>query len=555
MKRTRLFIGIAFVFTAILVTYALSNAQGLVGPITFALEEENHSGETGTVTLTDLGGGKTQVEVTVSGQPAESSQPIQIHEGQCGGTLARIVYPLTDLRGGTSSTTVNASLASLADNNAKFAINSHKSEQEYNIYVLCGNIPSLAQVAAYATATQQAVEALQTRPPGGIKPVTFALMPENNSGQSGTVTLTDLGGGKTMVQVNVTGEPAGAIQPLHIHEGQCGPTLARLAYNLQDLVEGKSETTIDASITSLTTEGFYFAINSHKSQKEYHIYVLCGNIPTLSQSTGAGALPTAVIAIATTAAATPPPATVAPVPTQVPPTATNIPATATSVPPTATSVPPTATSVPPTATSVPPTATSVPPTATSVPPTATSVPPTATRIAPTATVAAPTATQVAATAVSAAVTAVAQPTTAAQATGAAPVTESAPATDVAPTTVSAQATAVAPTSQGAQATAVAPTSQPAQATAVAPTSQATAAAPTSQPAQATAVAPTSEAAGATETAPTPDANATATPAPTIPESGGNPYSAPYLVLTMLGILVFASGLALVQYSQRGSGGN
>lgn len=502
MKRTRLFIGVAFVITAILVTYALSSAQALVGPITFTLDEQNASGEKGTVTLTDLGGGKTMVQVTVSGQPSESSQPIQVHQGQCGPTLAQIVFPLNDLKGGESTTTINMSLASLTADNANFAINSHRSEQEYTVYVLCGNIPSLAMVAAQATATQQAVEALQTRPPGGISPVTFELHAENDSGQSGTVTLTDLGADKTMVQVVVTGEPAGAIQPLHIHEGQCGPTLARLAFNLEDLVDGKSSTTIDASLHSLTTEGFAFALNSHKSYKDYTIYVLCGNIPSVTQATSNGAASTPAVAAAspTMAAATA---------TSIPPTATTAAATATIAAPTATAVPPTATAVPATATPAAPTATTVPATATPVAPTATTVPPTATAVPATATPVAPTATTVAAMATAAAPTSTkvaASPTVA--------------ATQAAPTQAAAQLTAAAPTSESA----------------------------------ATPAATTVAVAAATSVGPTPATTTTSTPVATIPESGGNPYSGKYLGLTILGILVLAIGLMVYQLGERGSRG-
>lgn len=510
MKRTRLFIGVAFVITAILVTYALSSAQALVGPITFTLDEQNSSGEQGTVTLTDLGGGKTMVQVTVSGQPSESSQPIQVHQGQCGPTLAQIVYPLDDLQGGTSTTTIDMSLAAMTADNANFAINSHRSEQDYTVYVLCGNIPSLAMVAAQATATQQAVEALQTRPPGGISPVTFELHAENDSGQSGTVTLTDLGAGKTMVQVDVTGEPAGAIQPLHIHEGQCGPTLARLAFNLEDLVDGKSSTTIDASLHSLTTEGFAFAINSHKSYQDYTVYVLCGNIPSVAQAGSNGTAPTPA-----SAAASPTVPVAAATATAVPPTATTVAATATAVPPTATTAAPTVTTVPPTATAVPATATPVAPTATTVPPTATAP-------AATATAAAPTATTIAAS-----------PTVA--------------ATRAAPTQGAAQPTVAAPTAEAAATTAAtraAPTQVAAQPTAAAPTSESAA----------TPLATTAAGVVATSVGPTPAATAASTPVATIPESGGNPYSGKYLGLTILGILVLATGLMVYQLSERGSRG-
>jgi hypothetical protein len=46
---------------------ALASAAG---PVTVQLNAQNDSGETGTATLTDLGNGKVQVELTVTGAPA-----------------------------------------------------------------------------------------------------------------------------------------------------------------------------------------------------------------------------------------------------------------------------------------------------------------------------------------------------------------------------------------------------------------------------------------------------------------------------------------------------
>ena len=43
----------------------------------------------------------------------------------------------------------------------------------------------------------------------GAADVTVKLAPQNNSGESGTATLSDAGAGKTKVTVNVTGQPAG----------------------------------------------------------------------------------------------------------------------------------------------------------------------------------------------------------------------------------------------------------------------------------------------------------------------------------------------------------
>ncbi len=110
------------------------------------------------------------------------------------------------------------------------------------------------------------------------EPIKFNLEAENNSGETGTATLTDLGNGKTMVLVEINGEPDGAAQPMHIHQGQCGPTLGKVVFPLTDLQNGKSTTTVDAALETLTTGGF--AINGHKSAQEISVYVFCGNIPS-----------------------------------------------------------------------------------------------------------------------------------------------------------------------------------------------------------------------------------------------------------------------------------
>src|SRR5512140_97710 len=57
------------------------------------------------------------------------------------------------------------------------------------------------------------------------QPVTVTLTALNNSGQTGTATLTDVGNGQVKVDLAITGEPAGADEPVHIHSGQCGATL------------------------------------------------------------------------------------------------------------------------------------------------------------------------------------------------------------------------------------------------------------------------------------------------------------------------------------------
>lgn len=124
-----------------------------------------------------------------------------------------------------------------------------------------------------------------TTPPAATGAVTVKLDTLSNSGQSGTATLTSQGS-QTLVVLNLNAGPAGSstAQPVHIHKGNCGPTLADVAYPLTDLKGGKSTTTVPASLNSLRTGAF--AINAHKSLQEIAVYTTCGNI---SAKAGAGA--------------------------------------------------------------------------------------------------------------------------------------------------------------------------------------------------------------------------------------------------------------------------
>jgi hypothetical protein len=102
------------------------------------------------------------------------------------------------------------------------------------------------------------------------------LQPQNNSGESGTATLTKAGDNQTKVVLEVQGAPAGVSQPVHIHKGSCSKLDPKPAYPLSPVVNGKSETTIKTSLDSLQKGGY--AINGHKSAKEASTYVFCGDI-------------------------------------------------------------------------------------------------------------------------------------------------------------------------------------------------------------------------------------------------------------------------------------
>lgn len=111
-------------------------------------------------------------------------------------------------------------------------------------------------------------------PPGSA--VTIPLEALNNSGQSGTVALTDRGDGTTRVVVTVGNAPPGVEQPLHIHEGSCANLNPKPVFPLQNLVNGRSESVAQVALSDLLAKPY--AVVAHKSAQEAAIYVTCGNL-------------------------------------------------------------------------------------------------------------------------------------------------------------------------------------------------------------------------------------------------------------------------------------
>lgn len=129
-------------------------------------------------------------------------------------------------------------------------------------------------------------------PVAAADPITIQLGAQNNSGITGTATLTDLGNNQTRVTINVTGFTVGTPSPVHIHEGTCATLNPTVKYGLTNLVDGKSETTVPVALSAILAQPH--AINAHKSAQEATVYVACGNI-TAGGGTGGqqpGALPT-----------------------------------------------------------------------------------------------------------------------------------------------------------------------------------------------------------------------------------------------------------------------
>lgn len=105
--------------------------------------------------------------------------------------------------------------------------------------------------------------------------LTLQLAQENGSGQSGTATLTPAGDGRTTVVLELSNPPE-APQPAHVHPGPCGDLGDPIA-GLQNLVDGRSESTVSMSLDDLRTGDL--VVHAHRSEAEFEISVACAPIP------------------------------------------------------------------------------------------------------------------------------------------------------------------------------------------------------------------------------------------------------------------------------------
>jgi hypothetical protein len=108
---------------------------------------------------------------------------------------------------------------------------------------------------------------------------TIQLRTLNNSGVTGHVMLTDLGGGRTRVEVTV--DPAGHLDmPAHIHPGTCDTLVPQPRYPLRNVVNGVSTTEVPASLSELLTGEL--AVNLHNSNDDLRTYTACAELPSES---------------------------------------------------------------------------------------------------------------------------------------------------------------------------------------------------------------------------------------------------------------------------------
>ena len=112
-------------------------------------------------------------------------------------------------------------------------------------------------------------------PVAGQDTVDFDLDEVDDSGVTGSVTMT-ADNGSTTVSIELDGAPEDGVHPVHIHEGTCDD-LGDVAYPLEDVVDGQSESTVDVELSNLLGGGY--AINVHLSAEEMATWVACGNVP------------------------------------------------------------------------------------------------------------------------------------------------------------------------------------------------------------------------------------------------------------------------------------
>ncbi len=132
--------------------------------------------------------------------------------------------------------------------------------------------------------------ALSTPALAADKTVTARLHEENNSGLEGTATLKDNGDGSTTVMIRLQGDKRGSSHPAHLHEGVCTGTVPTVRYPLNNVVNGRSTTRVEASLEDLMGESLY--INIHPSKDKLQPVLVCGGIsePGNLPDTGGGAL-------------------------------------------------------------------------------------------------------------------------------------------------------------------------------------------------------------------------------------------------------------------------
>jgi hypothetical protein len=122
---------------AVVATVLVSSSQPTGPSQSIALASIKSSGVSGTVTLTDVGGGRTRIEVQVD--PAGNlDMPSHVHPGICGEIIPQPRFPLENVKSGHASTVIPVSLAELMV--GTMAVTLHQSNDNLKTTVACGTL-------------------------------------------------------------------------------------------------------------------------------------------------------------------------------------------------------------------------------------------------------------------------------------------------------------------------------------------------------------------------------------------------------------------------------
>lgn len=105
--------------------------------------------------------------------------------------------------------------------------------------------------------------------------LTLDLQEQNDSGITGEVEFSPTSEGQVEVKIELDGSEGGP-HPAHIHEGSCADLDPQPAFPLEDVVDGRSETTVDVDIDELTAQEY--AVNVHESPENADVYVACADV-------------------------------------------------------------------------------------------------------------------------------------------------------------------------------------------------------------------------------------------------------------------------------------
>ncbi|GAC1303848.1 MAG: hypothetical protein NVSMB19_14200 [Vulcanimicrobiaceae bacterium] len=103
------------------------------------------------------------------------------------------------------------------------------------------------------------------------------LAQQNNSGETGSVTLFKRGETTTLVVINLAQQPQGRAQPAHVHRGHACDTLdPKPAFGLAPVVNGVSRTLVKVPESRLLSGNY--VVNVHSSAQNMTRYVSCGEL-------------------------------------------------------------------------------------------------------------------------------------------------------------------------------------------------------------------------------------------------------------------------------------